>query len=258
MIETIKLRYDKDQIVELLSNPHYILEAAVERELPSMDLTFLLQQIRGKGRSIAASKVLEKLKTHRPVKLVRFVGMKKWSATWWAAHLVLGSTTHKDTPNVLLLGWDNVHGAKAIVSYQGDQDDVQQSFEDRAKMKVDKEYQIEFELLDVTLGDPEDLPDLPGLKPVKEIKSAKRIAGFTELMAELPEPEPETAPEPEPTPTPDPVEEAKPALEASDKAIKAVLSAGKPTKKRKSKMTRDEKKEKLQESVRKRREKSEW
>jgi len=254
----IPLRYEEDHVKKLLGHKHYILEAAVERELPDMDFAFLLAQIRGKGRNLAASKMIDLLKTHKPVKVTHFVGLKKWTAVWWAANVAFGSVS-KEPVSALLVGWSNIHGTTAIISAQGAPILMEEELVARQAMKITAEYELVAEFRDLDLGDPEELPTLSGLPTVAEIKSAKRIAGLEKLVDSIPtldpkegEPfplaktsEPEPIPEPTPEPEPTPPKEAK-------------AKAGKPAKKRKTSINADEKKQKLKDSMRKRREKTEW
>jgi len=286
MIRT-QLKYEEEAIKNLMSQAHFILEACVENELPEMDLAFTINSIKGHERSEQARMVIEALKTHKPVEIVAFKGMKKWSAEWWVAVVKLASHIKKDL-FALLTGWTNVHGTSAIVSsYSDKEEDITEIFDLRTQSKVRQKYTEECVLANVMLDVAETLPELPGSLPLPEdlhMPKISSVAGLEEILTGLGhtvsppsapkagKPKPKTVgkprkhttslasePEPEPTPepTPKPAAQPKPELTPAQEEVKAKSKAS-MKKARKGRLTKEEKKQKLKESMRRREEESDW
>lgn len=215
----LKLQYKEGSISAALQNKHYLLEAITEVELEAKPLPLMLRDAAQLPSIPGVRRVcVELLRTHQPVEVVKFVGMKKYKADWWAANLRLEPTvpTVEKDVSFLLVGWSSEkYATKAVLLRKGSVVDIGEELERRVEEKINNGYTHEFELLNAQLRTGIiDLPEIPGLPPIKEEKKAS----FSEILGRIgaahrPEPEPEPGTELDPEPEPQPKIEIVAALE---------------------------------------------
>jgi len=279
MIRT-QLKYEEEAIKSLLSQSHFILEACVENELPEMDLAFTINSIKGKERSEQARRVIEAMKTHKPVEVTSFHGLRKWSAEWWVAIVKLSSHIKTDL-FALLVGWTNTHGTSAIVSsYSEKEKEISEIFEVRINGKVRQKYTQDCSFKNLILDVADSLPELPGALPLPadlHMPKISHVAGLEGILSSLGH---SVAPSPKMgKPRPDPAPAGKPKVRTSSTSLASpssepptepkaspveTKSAPEPTRAEPKKvraggrLTKEEKKRRLKESIRKREEESDW
>lgn len=260
MIKTA-IRYDETAIKAAFGSRRYLLEACVEEELDGHDIPTLLQRVRGQtGTSHRQRLIAAALKTHRPTQVMKFCGLKKYSAEWWSAVVRLspsagGSTREFD---LLLVGWNNHHGVQAVAPQIDDVGSCEDNYLSRIEQKRNNGYIQEVELEGISLGAGKlALPKIAGLPdpepdPILSVPTPERRVPKAFRPSFEPDPEPVIVdPGPEPKEEPD-------WLVKSDEEEKEAKKTSSGKKKSSTRAPTATKKSLFQEMQEKRKKKSEW
>lgn len=255
MIET-RVKFEEVPLTTLFASKRFLLEASIETKLEDKPFTELLNDVRAmRSLTKRQTNVTSLLRTHKPVKLIKFIGMRKYSAEWWVAIVRVAPTVRaavRET-DLLLIGWSNNHGIEAVCIDTGQPAPILDNLEARVLSKTNQDYSLVAEFLDIPLG--------TGTATIPEIAGLPEPDPLEELFASTTVP----VPEPEPIPTPAPHKSKKFSgvvlTEPETKQEEAQMSvevSEKPKPISKAEARRRETKESFKEAMLKRKEESDW
>ncbi len=175
MIE-IQIQFNEEHVGNMLSSTQYLIEAAVGEQLPVAAKSTLIGMVKQKYyRQMTRGKrdAIESLQAREPAEVVRFMGLRKYTAEWWSAVVRLSHSNKRIKTSYLhLIGWHNgVHGTEAHVLKVMDKKGVLVlDLDEKASRKLDNDYEIVLNIEELDLGMPEEvmLPGLPSPEAVRE------------------------------------------------------------------------------------------
>lgn len=175
MVET-KIKFEEVPLTTIFASKRFLLEATVEKKLPDMSFADLLTEVRAERHMTRRqTNVTALLRTHKPVMLVKFVGLRKYSAEWWAAivrvyPMIKAAVRETD---LLLIGWANNHGVEAVCISSGNPTELLDDLEARVLKKTENDYALAAEFKEITLGTgTAAVPEIEGLPdpdPMEEL-----------------------------------------------------------------------------------------
>ena len=169
----LRIQYMEGSVSAALQNKHYLLEAITETDLEAKPFPIMLNDA---NRVVSITNTrrgyISTMRTHQPVEVVKFIGMKKYSSDWWVANLRFESCVPSSSPDLsfLVIGWcSEKYGTKAVVLRQGSVKDVSEELTRRVSEKLSKDYSLDCEFNNIELKTGIiDLPDIPGLPDAEE------------------------------------------------------------------------------------------